>query len=152
MKKKRLGPFGYVYFIESDVPGGHPGMVKIGRAVDVESRMSTLKISSPFDLRLLFAFMSEDASALEAMIHQMLAWLHVSGEWFLKTPRLAESLEEMKRSFHGSYFMDYLGMHSELRPKGMDPDRARHILWNAVVAEDTSRENLENHFCQEELG
>lgn len=54
--------------------------VKIGYASDLDSRLSTIQISTPEKLSLMFTF--EGGKELEEYLHQRLNQFHIRGEWF----------------------------------------------------------------------
>jgi hypothetical protein len=66
----------YIYLI------GSQGHVKIGIAVDVRSRLSTLQTSSPLKLKLLKSWKCLNAVASEKMLHKKFSKFRQSGEWF----------------------------------------------------------------------
>jgi len=60
----------------------HKDHVKIGIAVNVRSRLSTLQTSSPFKLRLLKSWKCINAAKNEKRLHNKFAKFRTSGEWF----------------------------------------------------------------------
>jgi hypothetical protein len=82
------------------IPGGQPViyflqdsascLVKIGFALDVQSRVATLQTASPARLVLL-ACMDGDRHT-EARLHQRFASARVRGEWFRPVPTLLSFL------------------------------------------------------------
>ena len=76
----------YVYLI------GSQGHVKIGIAIDVRSRLSTLQTSSPLKLKLLKSWKSVNALASEKMLHKKFAKFRQSGEWFQLPDNVLQNL------------------------------------------------------------
>jgi hypothetical protein len=71
----------YVYFI-LDI--GHDA-IKIGKANDIDVRLSDLQVGNPIELVVLHYFeckSSDHALFLENHYHQMFDKLHIRGEWF----------------------------------------------------------------------
>ncbi|UOR07475.1 GIY-YIG nuclease family protein [Hymenobacter aerilatus] len=64
----------YTYVIEAE----GLNMVKIGRAINVRSRLKQLQTGSPAKLYLLYS-VAED---IEAELHQLLRFYRAEGEWF----------------------------------------------------------------------
>lgn len=78
---------GQVYFVLArDV-----GLVKIGRSIDIERRLSELRWLNPVDLEL-HGFIAGGARE-ETAYHQRWAHLRRRGEWFETTPELMTELE-----------------------------------------------------------
>ena len=74
-----------IYVVKSD-----PGPGKIGIAIRVNQRFSTLKTSSPFPLSLSYTGETDaDVYALEQKAHEILADNRMSGEWFNVTTKEA---------------------------------------------------------------
>ncbi|MFS0688961.1 GIY-YIG nuclease family protein [Sporosarcina sp. 179-K 8C2 HS] len=69
---------GYIYFIRE----AQTGLVKIGRSTDVERRVQSLQISTPFDLEVVFKFYSDDYYLLETNCHNFFKSKKVRGEWY----------------------------------------------------------------------
>lgn len=67
---------GYVYVLE----GG--GFCKIGRTVDVDTRVEQLKIQLPFEVSLVHYIPCSDYVAAEKRLHEELGEYRVNGEWF----------------------------------------------------------------------
>lgn len=84
-------PIRYVYFIESE----RLGMVKIGCAGDPEARRAAMQTGSADKLILRGLIASDDATALEGMIHDVHARDRAHGEWFHPTPAIREDAEAM---------------------------------------------------------
>lgn len=55
------------------------GAVKVGRSVDVESRLSSMQSGNPRDIHLVATF---PVAELEAEIHEKLDDFNINGEWF----------------------------------------------------------------------
>lgn len=84
-------PIRYVYFIESE----RLGMVKIGCASDPEARRATMQVGSADKLILRGLIASDDAAALEGMVHHVHARDRAHGEWFHPTPDVRADAEAM---------------------------------------------------------
>lgn len=69
------------YFVQQ----GEDGPIKIGRAVDVASRVARLQTSTPHALRLLGTLPGGDN---ERKLHERFKHLRMSGEWFKASPDL----------------------------------------------------------------
>ena len=54
--------------------------IKVGYASDISSRISTIQISTPEKLSLMFTF--EGGKELEQYFHDRLKQFHIKGEWF----------------------------------------------------------------------
>ena len=73
----------YVYFIQDG--RGNGGPIKIGKAKDVEKRLSILQIGNPRKLTLLAAIKCKscgDAIRLEKELHKKFSNYQLRGEWF----------------------------------------------------------------------
>ena len=70
---------GYVYFIK---PLHRHGPIKIGKAKNVEARLSGLQTSHYEPLEVFAAFESNEPLADEARWHARYRSDHVRGEWF----------------------------------------------------------------------
>ena len=68
--------------------------VKIGRATDVASRLSTLQTGSPTRLWVYAARECRDAMQREQRAHRALAAYRASGEWFRWTPEVRAYVRE----------------------------------------------------------
>ena len=55
---------------------------KIGIAVDVESRLAQLSTGNPFALELFASYKFENATAIEAVLHQKFSKSRQRGEWY----------------------------------------------------------------------
>lgn len=79
-----------IYFIEA----GDGGPIKIGRAVDPESRLRQLQTGTPERLRLLAVVAG--SRDLESDIHRRLAAHRRSGEWFEPAPDVFAVMAELR--------------------------------------------------------
>lgn len=70
--------FRQVYFIEAE----GLGVVKIGSAGHVQSRMASLQTGCPVKLRVRGTFTTDDANTMESNLHRDFAHLRLHGEWF----------------------------------------------------------------------
>jgi len=55
---------------------------KIGVANDVKSRLAQLATGNPFDMQTIAIYAFDNASVVEASLHQAFAGLRKKGEWF----------------------------------------------------------------------
>lgn len=78
-----------LYFIESDK------FIKIGRAVDVNRRLSTLQTDNADNLRILFV--KHGSGDQELAIHRLFKYIRVNGEWFEKHKDIYDYIECIKR-------------------------------------------------------
>ncbi len=79
-RAERTDKRGFVYAITNPA---WPGLVKIGRAFNPESRLNGYQTGSPYrDYRLDYAVYFEDSHATERDIHIWLDAFRVTGEWF----------------------------------------------------------------------
>jgi len=72
------------------------GLVKIGKTVDIASRLRTLNAMSPVDLKLVGCVESEFADELENRLHAEFDAVRVKGEWFALSP---DDVESIKRHY-----------------------------------------------------
>jgi hypothetical protein len=80
---------GYVYFVGSE----EYGVVKIGKANDLSSRIGTIALQLPFRVEVLHSIECANPDAVEKEYHRKFAEKRKNGEWFALTP---EDLEEIK--------------------------------------------------------
>jgi len=78
-----------VYFITDDATG----LIKIGRAMDVEQRLKGLQTGAPGQLRVLADM--DGGAAGEADMHRRFAHLRVRGEWFSPGDDLLQFIEAL---------------------------------------------------------
>jgi hypothetical protein len=69
---------GYVYFLATK----NMFYVKVGRTVNLTSRVKTLAIQLPFEVDLLHAIRTDDPAWLESLIHSEWRSHRANGEWF----------------------------------------------------------------------
>ena len=69
---------GYIYFLR-----GQNDLVKIGRTKDLTHRIRTLTRQLDFDVKLVGAFYTSNASKVEAIIHNRLSNCLYTGEWYI---------------------------------------------------------------------
>jgi hypothetical protein len=74
---ERFEDGGYVYIVRAEM-----GQCKIGIAVDVNKRFSTLRTASPLHLELVHAEHVSDPAAREIALHRHFRALRIRGEWF----------------------------------------------------------------------
>lgn len=65
-----------VYIVECE------GLYKIGYTFNIEKRLHTLQVGSPYLIRLVTHVKTDNHKALESNIHSMFAPKRVRGEWF----------------------------------------------------------------------
>lgn len=68
---------GYVYLVREPL-----GRVKIGKAVDVQQRLSVLNTGSPYELEIVAVIPSSNMRKLENELHRKFAAKRVRREWF----------------------------------------------------------------------
>lgn len=76
----------YVYFIVTD--GCKPRMLKIGKAKDVEARLTDIQCACPYELKLLGKLKCESekhAFHIEGNLHRAFVYFRRRREWFLYT-------------------------------------------------------------------
>ena len=66
------------------IAGGDTGLVKIGKSVDVQARLSSLQSGSPVPLRLLRVIRFD----CEQLMHRRFDHLRTRGEWFAFDERM----------------------------------------------------------------
>ena len=79
----------FVYFVAG------AGLIKIGTAKVVRTRLRDLQIGSPVRLELLVAI--RGSRHLEMLLHQRFEHLHAHGEWFRAEHELRAFIDEMRR-------------------------------------------------------
>lgn len=78
----------YIYFISDGE------MVKIGRAINVVSRLSSMQTSSTKPLTVLATFLAHNS--IEKRIHLKFKNMRVRGEWFRLTPTLQRFINDVR--------------------------------------------------------
>ena len=71
-----------VYFIKCEDDNGY---IKVGHTKDVDKRLETLQIGSPYTLKVIAVLpctSNERAKDTEARIHRYFSHLRIRGEWF----------------------------------------------------------------------
>ena len=84
----------HVYFVQS----GRRGSIKIGSAINVERRMTTLQTGNPDRLRLLAVIKCKtrgDAMVLEKKLHKKFKRHRLRGEWYKSHIKLADIREDL---------------------------------------------------------
>lgn len=82
-----------IYFLECE------GFIKIGKTINLRTRMHDIQCANPFNIRLL-GFHRCDwvlLDGLEDRYHARFADLHHRGEWFRSEPRLLMALDALRR-------------------------------------------------------
>ncbi|MDB5447631.1 MAG: Mx8p19 [Phenylobacterium sp.] len=82
--KRRPGA-AVVYFVRATILG----LVKIGVASDIRSRLANLQVGSPDRLELVGVMRAKDALAKEMELHGRFRADHSHGEWFRMSPELS---------------------------------------------------------------
>lgn len=80
----------YIYFIQS------PTGIKIGRAGNLQDRLSALNTSCADELKVLLAVPAH--ASVERAIHRRFYCLRIKGEWFHAAPELLQFIDEAKTS------------------------------------------------------
>lgn len=91
---------GYVYFVQMD----RIGPIKIGYTKNIGKRIVTLQISSPYPLRLLCLFPTDELSEKE--IHHCYNDSRLEGEWFLPHPVILADIDEINMNNLKSGFVN----------------------------------------------
>lgn len=92
--REHASDFTNIYFILCSATGS----IKIGRADNVQKRLSTLQISSPAALRLLGSVRAH--LTFENFLHSLFAAHRIRGEWFSPADGILDVIEE---SLDGGY-------------------------------------------------
>lgn len=82
----------FVYFVHN----ADSNAMKIGRAKNLEKRLSSLQTSSPATLKLVKAIQvtsGKEAAELEYKLHQQFTHLRITGEWFKTETELLDYLK-----------------------------------------------------------
>jgi len=87
-KRKSNKVSGFVYLIKS--PTGH---YKIGKARDVDNRISLFSVKLPFEIELLHTIPCEDYTTAELWLHEQYSDKRVNGEWFSLTSEDVETIK-----------------------------------------------------------
>lgn len=85
---------GYVYFIQCDAIGG---FIKIGSARDIQRRLRTLQVGTPFAVVLVGYFWHPDAGKEEHVLHKIHALHRVRGEWFRPSEFVLDTIDRSSR-------------------------------------------------------
>jgi hypothetical protein len=103
-----------VYFIRCNE------FVKIGRAMDVQQRLTELQVGCPDKLELLATI--EGGPKEERAFHKLFSDIHVRGEWFLLNDRLRHAItaltarDKAEKSWDWAIINRLYGRHSPVRP------------------------------------
>lgn len=79
---------GYIYLFKCE------DFYKIGKSMDCNFRMSTLQMSSPFEIKFIAAGLFDDFSKKEKELHSKYNKYHTRGEWFLLPTNIALEIEK----------------------------------------------------------
>lgn len=97
----------YVYLV-----GAPNGLVKIGIAKDLETRMRALQLGSPVPVTLLLAKIIKNGKDLETDLHSQFAAYRAHGEWFelsdeqiLQAMRIIDSAELQPSEYRTAQLM-----------------------------------------------
>ncbi|MDD4445884.1 MAG: GIY-YIG nuclease family protein [Eubacteriales bacterium] len=82
----------YVYFLQ----GGDGGLIKIGKANDVEKRIGEIQRMSPIPLNILCTIKCKDAHRLESSLHTRFMKYRRHGEWFEPAKPIYDFIEGVK--------------------------------------------------------
>jgi hypothetical protein len=96
-----------VYFIQM----GADGPIKIGWAVNVNSRLAELQCASPFDLSVRFTAPGDVLE--EGLLHGKFSRSRLRGEWFRPTPELLDFIERKPENLYDAC-TDRLGWPSRM--------------------------------------
>jgi len=101
-KSKRIAEkkAGSVYLVKESSQGHY----KIGRTVNVKSRMKTFTVKLPFKVELSHSFPADDYITAERLLHENFTHRHVDGEWFSLTEGDVEWIKEILE-FNGGLFV-----------------------------------------------
>jgi hypothetical protein len=66
----------YIYFISNKK------YCKIGTAVNIQRRLSSLQVASPEPLEVIYSFYTTDGDNIESKLHELFKPYHIYGEWF----------------------------------------------------------------------
>ena len=83
----------YVYFLQ----GGDGGLIKIGKADNVERRIGEIQRMSPIPLNILCTIKCKDANNLEHSLHNRFMKYRRHGEWFEPTKAIYDFIEDVKK-------------------------------------------------------
>lgn len=61
------------------------GSCKIGITGNLQHRLSTFRISNPYDIQVVFELRTDSASDIESQLHDKFESKRISGEWFSLT-------------------------------------------------------------------
>ncbi|QGM30151.1 hypothetical protein GI482_07075 [Bacillus sp. N3536] len=77
-KKISTVHFGYIYFVKES----QTGLIKIGKATNVEKRFFSLKVGIPFEIELIHKIQSNNYHLSEQLFHKHFYTKKVTGEWY----------------------------------------------------------------------
>lgn len=98
----RVSPRGYmwIYFIGT----GDLEVVKIGRTLNLESRLSSLQVGCPTKLEVVIAFSAH--KKVEDQLHKRFKAQNIHGEWFRNEEGVKEAIETLKAGEVPDYISD----------------------------------------------
>jgi len=93
---------GYVYLVRE----GTQGHYKIGRTIDVKSRMKTFTVKLPFKVELSHSLPADDYISAERLLHDNFSHRRVDGEWFSLNEGDVEWIEAICEFKDGAFVRD----------------------------------------------
>jgi hypothetical protein len=91
--EERPGKMYNVYFIQEQ----HSGLIKIGKAIDVNKRKVELQMGNPYELKLL-AVWRQCGQRIEKEFHLRFKSDKVRGEWFKPSDEMTTLIEEIRNN------------------------------------------------------
>lgn len=76
-REENLDKSGFVYIIKIQT-----GEFKIGKSINVEKRIKEIDTSTPHELELVHAIISDNANNAEKLLHKKYEKSRIKGEWF----------------------------------------------------------------------
>lgn len=95
-----------IYFIYAE----EVNRVKIGRSVDISTRLADLTTSSPVELTLLAYFLAPVSA--ERFIHSLFDRYRVRGEWFIYSEQIRGVVKRLN-TLKNACFMDCMTEHGQ---------------------------------------
>lgn len=83
----------YVYFMRCESPDLQ---VKIGYAKDLAGRLSGVRTSNPYPVRVLTYFWTENFASVEKQLHDRFAQHRIRREWFCSTPDIEKLIADIR--------------------------------------------------------
>jgi len=79
---------GYVYILKTE-----DGLYKIGKTIDLDKRVRTLKIQLPYKVELFHSVQTYHFHDFERFLHTTLGYFRMNGEWFKIPESIAQFLK-----------------------------------------------------------